>query len=62
MIAGWGNYVIVNPSRWGNYLIADTARGSGPGADRSGDEVQELALALTPLPEHAHCQRRLRRP
>ena len=24
MIAGWGNYVIVNPSRWGNYLIADT--------------------------------------
>ena len=23
MIAGWGNYVIVNPSRWGNYLIAD---------------------------------------
>ena len=24
VIAGWGNYVIVNPSRWGNYLIADT--------------------------------------
>jgi hypothetical protein len=23
VIAGWGNYVIVNPSRWGNYLIAD---------------------------------------
>jgi hypothetical protein len=24
VIAGWGNYVIVNPSHWGNYLIADT--------------------------------------
>ena len=23
MIAGWGNYVIVNPPRWGNNLIAD---------------------------------------
>jgi integrase/recombinase XerD len=23
VIAGRGNYVIVNPSRWGNYLIAD---------------------------------------
>jgi hypothetical protein len=23
VIAGWGNYVIVNPSHWGNYLIAD---------------------------------------
>ena len=28
MIAGWGNYVIVNPSRWGNYLIADTLLGA----------------------------------
>ena len=27
MIAGWGNYVIVNPSRWGNYLIADIRPG-----------------------------------
>jgi integrase/recombinase XerD len=25
VIAGRGNYVIVNPSRWGNYLIADSA-------------------------------------
>jgi len=24
VIAGWGNYVIVNPSHWGNNLIADT--------------------------------------
>lgn len=24
MIAGWGNYVIVNPSRRGNFLIADS--------------------------------------
>ena len=23
VIAGWGNYVIVNPSRRGNFLIAD---------------------------------------
>jgi hypothetical protein len=22
--AGWGNYLIVNPSRWGKNLIADT--------------------------------------
>ena len=27
MIAGWGNYVIVNHSRWGNYLIADIRTG-----------------------------------
>jgi predicted N-formylglutamate amidohydrolase len=26
VIAGWGNYVIVNPSHWGNYLIADNDR------------------------------------
>ena len=60
MIAGWGNYVIVNPSRWGNYLIADTLRTSrlcgelfGRLSDFSnlwfGDEVNPMLDCSTPV-------------
>ena len=39
MIADWGNYVIVNPSRWGNYLIADNRQ------DLLRDQGRGLILA-----------------
>jgi hypothetical protein len=41
VIAGWGNYVIVNPSHWGNYLIADSA--GEDGVERGGELAVPIA-------------------
>ena len=62
VIAGWGNYVIVNPSHWRNNLIADTwpGRTGVPGRTRSGGLGQVGVVAPRPRVEASTSQRSAR--
>jgi len=56
VIAGVGNYVIVNPSNLGNYVIADTQR-----ADRHGHHQPLIATVTTNRVEPVIVAQRLRK-
>ena len=47
MIAGWGNYVIVNPSHWRNNLIADS-KSAKAHADEAWHDILRAVLDIAP--------------